>query len=260
MQLYGGEPLVIDTGEIVISMLLMEFNKLCKKKVIYSQFRNLWDISGFKSLFAKNNYHYEEHLDILFDLSLGEESLWKAIHPTRRKQINRGFKREIETKIVDILQPSELMACHSILKQVYREVKLPYPDFEYFKNANQLLGKKGITKAILAIYNEEIVGFRMVLCYKELLYDWYAGSMPKHHDKYPNDILPWEIMKWGISNGFKVFDFGGAGKPGIPYGVRDYKMKFGGKLVNFGRFEKIHKPFAMILARIGFKLWKSVKL
>ena len=37
--------------------------------------------------------------------------------------------------------------------------------------------------------------------------------------------------------------FGGAGKPDKPYGVRDYKLKFGGQLVNWGRFEKVHKPF-----------------
>jgi len=72
----------------------------------------------------------------------------------------------------------------------------------------------------------------------------------------PNDVLPWHIFLWGKQNGFKVFDFGGAGKPNIPYGVRDYKLKFGGKLVNFGRFELIHKPVLYRLGLIGLFLFK----
>ena len=66
-------------------------------------------------------------------------------------------------------------------------------------------------------------------------------------------LLPWKIMEWGHENGYKLFDFGGAGKPNIPYGVRDYKLKFGGDLVNFGRFEKVHKKYRMAFGKIGLK-------
>ena len=46
----------------------------------------------------------------------------------------------------------------------------------------------------------------------------------------------------GHQNIFQIFDFDGAGKPDIPYCVRDYKKKFGGKLVNYGRYTLVLNP------------------
>ena len=57
---------------------------------------------------------------------------------------------------------------------------------------------------------------------------------------------------------FEVFDFGGAGQPNVPYGVRDHKMKFGGDLVNLGRFEIVHNRFLYELANFGFKMKKKL--
>ena len=251
-----GGPLVLEDNAEIASLILTEFDKLCHTKTIFSQFRNLWDTHPIESGFAGQKYSYEEHLDFHFDLQKGKEALWSAIHPTRRKQINRGMKRGVQTRLIDAHPGKELTACFAILKQVYREAELPHPDITYFENAIRILGSNGYFKMVLAIFNDEIIGFRYFLCYQGLLYDWYAGSDSAHYDKYPNDILPWEILKWGAENGYKLFDFGGAGKPGVPYGVRDYKLKFGGNLVNFGRFEKVHKPVLMAIAKNAFTLWK----
>jgi len=254
-----GGPVVNDNNSEVALLIIEEFNRLCRHKVVYSQFRNLWNVNAYSEAFTKTGYVFEEHLDILFDLKKGKDELWKEIHPTRRKQINRGLKREVKTKVSELLQPGELAECYAILRSVYKEAKLPFPPLAYFGNAISSFTKKGYFRAVLAEYNNEIIGFRFFLSYNKLLYDWYAGSKSEHYDKYPNDILPWEILKWGAENGYETFDFGGAGKPDIPYGVREYKLKFGGMLVNFGRYEKIHKPLLMAVAKMGFKFWKLFK-
>ena len=254
-----GGPLVMHNNAEVLSIILEEFDTLCKKKVVYSQFRNLWNTKDYSEVFHSLGYDFSDHLDIIFDLKKGEEILWKDIHPTRRKQINRGIKRDLQTMIVDYLVPEDLAKCYSILRNVYKEAKLPFPPITLFSNAIDFFYKKGYFKAGLALYKNEIIGFRFFLCYKGLLYDWYAASNKGHYDKYPNDILPWEILKWGSEKGYVTFDFGGAGKPNKPYGVRDYKIKFGGEIVNYGRFEKVHKPIIMFMARIGLKFWKLIK-
>ena len=61
-----------------------------------------------------------------------------------------------------------------------------------------------------------------------------------HFIKNIQIMIPWEVFKWGKKNDFSIFDFGGAGKPNIPCGVRDYK-KVWGDFVNYGRFNNIHK-------------------
>ena len=64
---------------------------------------------------------------------------------------------------------------------------------------------------------------------------------------------------WGIDNNYEIFDFGGAGDPNKPYGVRDHKLKFSGELIEFGRFEKIHKPLMMKISKFGLKIYKKIK-
>ena len=133
------------------------------------------------------------------------------------------------------------------------------PDKTLFTESHQQLSKQNILKTFVAVSNEEIIGCRMVLCYGDIVYDWYAGASEKHLDKYPNDFLPWKVMQWGSLNGYKYFDFGGAGKPNEAYGVRDHKLKFGGNLIEYGRFEKIHNNFMMQIGKLGLKAFKLIK-
>jgi dTDP-D-glucose 4,6-dehydratase len=72
-----------------------------------------------------------------------------------------------------------------------------------------------------------------------------------------NELLKWHILHWGAENGYRVYDFGGAGKPDEPYGVRDFKAKFGGELVNFGRNICIHAPTRLKLSQAGYRLFRQ---
>lgn len=255
-----GGPLVNNSNLSATKLLLTSFLDISKRKSVYCQFRNLWDTNILKNLFLNLGLGFEEHLDIHVDISQNLETIWNNIHPTRRKQINRGYKRGVKIQIKSELEFNEILCCYKILSSVYKKAQLPFPSIAFFQNAFKIFSNNKSLISALAYYNNQIIGFRFVLCYKHTIYDWYAGSNEKYYDKYPNDILPWEIMKWGHEKGYTVFDFGGAGKPNISYGVRDYKMKFGGQIVNFGRFEKIHLPLIYYVSKIGFYFWRKIKL
>ena len=111
-----------------------------------------------------------------------------------------------------------------------------------------------------AFDDAELIGVRLELCYKGLIYDWYAGSDDQFKNRYPNDFLPFHILFWGKENGFDKFDFGGAGKPDKPYGVREHKLKFGGELVNFGRYEKIKSTHNHVFFESGVSLASICKV
>ena len=83
--------------------------------------------------------------------------------------------------------------------------------------------------------------------------------MINHLNKYPNDFLIYHILQWGRENEYKVFDFGGAGHPDEEYGVREHKLKFGGDLVSFGRFQKVYNSTIYYPVVWAFKLWQKVK-
>ncbi len=253
-----GGPLVKDNKPEIIEFLLKEYNKEIKGKAIYTQIRNHWEWNKTeKKIFEKYGFVYEPHLDIIHDLTVKKEDIWNNITGKARNKIRKSLKNNI---VFDELKSiNNVTKSYKILEEVYKNAKQPLADYSLFKNAYLVLFDKGMLKIFGALYNKNIVGIRIQLIYCNCVYDWYAGSKSQYYKFNPNDFLPWKVIEWGSKNGYKYFDFGGAGKPNIPYGVRDHKLKFGGKLVEFGRFEKIHNRFLFQIGKIGLKLYKKIK-
>lgn len=251
----GGPLAEFDSFEI-IRLLLEDYMKL-DRLPIYTEIRNLTDSNSTKNLFIPKNFIFEDHLDILFNLNLSEEYLWKNVNSTRRKQINRAIREGCLFK--EDTNIDTLIECYKIIQLVYKRIKLPLPSFTFFKSMLENSNSLYELKIFVVKYNNLVIGCRLCLLSNHTIYDYYAGALDDFYNKYPNDLLPWEIIKWGKQAGFKLFDFGGAGKPNVPYSVRDYKLKFGGNLVNYGRYVKIHNKFLMQVGKLGLKLYKFFK-
>lgn len=249
-----GGPIIKNNNLNILDTILKEYKKQIHGKAIYTEFRNLWDWPAvMHDIFLKNGFYFEEHLDVINDLKLGANLLFKNLKPQARQKIKKAETIPLLLKEIENLIDFE--KCVNIIKDNYKRIKLPCADKSLFLESYNRLKNKNAFKAFAAIYQEKIIACRFVLCYNKIIYDWYAGADNSYLDKYPNDFLPWKIMEWGINNGYETFDFGGAGKPNVPYGVRDFKLKFGGKLVDYGRFILVHKPILMVIGRIGLKFY-----
>ena len=143
------------------------------------------------------------------------------------------------------------------LKETYSNAKIPLVDISLFKAIVSELVPENMAKIWVVKYDNKMIGTIVTLIYKDTIYDWYAGSSRKYLKLCPNDVLPWTVIEWGSKNQYNIFDFGGAGKPTESYGVRDFKKQFGGKLVNFGRYEKIHSVSKSRIAEFGLKVYKK---
>ncbi len=255
--IWGG-PLVDANHPQAFALILNAYETLIKSKVIYTQFRNLWKLSAEESsILVSKGYAYEDHLNILVDLTKTEDQLWKELHSKRRNEIRKAIKEGVTVR--EIKTEEEVSAAYNILKEVYDNARLPLYSKAFFLSAWKILSKTGNIKVFGAFSETKLVGTMIVLCYGNCIYDWYAGSLRSYYHKNPNDLIPWEVFKWGKANDFTQFDFGGAGKPDKKYGVRDYKIKFGGEIVNPGRFEKIHQKKLFAFAKFGFGIWQKLK-
>lgn len=253
-----GGPLVENNDPYILELIIGQYERIISNKVVYSEIRNLFDVNQYVAVFNKQGYDLEPHLNIRINLQDGKEALRKGMHPTRRKQVERSLRRGVKVKIADNPDSNIISNCYKLLQEVYKKASLPFPDLDFFIKSVAYLDSKNLIKVFIAEYESMIIGFRFVLCYNGCIYDWYAGSSSRYLDKYPNDILPWEIMVWGNENSYSYFDFGGAGRPGEPYGVRDYKLKFGGIQVNYGRLKKINKRRIYDLMVYALKIWKRI--
>jgi hypothetical protein len=207
---------------------------------IYTVVSNGWETRGTDADLTGMGYQLEPALNFFVDLTRSESELWAAIHPTRRKQVARAERRGLEVR--DVVDVGELPAHYALLVRTYRSVGLPVFDESLFRAAFEGLVPQGLMRVFGAYADGRLVGSRMVLAYGDTVHDWFAGSEREAKDLYPNDALVWAVLKAFAGGRWKRFDFGGAGRPDQPYGVREFKRKFGGEEVAFGTFRTVHRP------------------
>ncbi|MFW6194546.1 MAG: lipid II:glycine glycyltransferase FemX [Halobacteriota archaeon] len=240
----------------VMSVLLKEYDRIAEKSCLYSEIRNKNDTSNMKSLFHESGYEFVDHLNFLIDLRKTKEELWRQISRSMRKNINKSLKKGVEVEEMD--NKNLIPTFYGFLQDVYRSVGIPLPDISHFYSIYELLVPKEMAKFHLAKYNGEYVGGRLSLLFDGRIHAYFVGVPEKYKKLNVNPLLNWHIIEWGFDNGYSTFDFGGAGKPEKDYGVREFKRQFGGELVNFGRYSKIHSPIKMKLAEKGFKIYKKM--
>lgn len=251
-----GGPLFVEgkEGLEAVVKLMEHYDDVLRKKVVYTQIRNMWDTQGIGDTLGLLGYTYEEHLNFMIDLDKPSEEIWRNIHKSRRKGINRAEKTGISIRKLEY--SAELEKCYSLIEDTYKNVKVPLADVTLLKTAYNILSPIDVADFYIAIQNGKPVGTRITLKYNGEVHDWYAGSLKDA--AYVDEALVWHILK-ETAGKQQFFDFGGAGHPQKPYGVREFKRRFGGEEVNFGRYGKVHNKSKKKIAEAGFNVYKRLR-
>ena len=253
-----GGPLFVDDekGTRALEMLVRYYEGLVYKRALYTQIRNMWDTSNLSNFLNSAGYEYEEHLNFLIDLTMPAGTLWKKLFKPRRNGINKAKRYGVIVE--EVVDEDLITVVYDHLQETYKKAQIPLDDISLFRHAFGILAPKNMIRFFLAKYDGEYIGTIVVLIYKGVIYDWYAGASGEYLRLCPNDVLPWYVVEMGSNNGYHTFDFGGAGKPDEAYGVREFKRQFGGGLVNYGRYKKIHSPLKVKIAEKGFEVYRKV--
>jgi lipid II:glycine glycyltransferase (peptidoglycan interpeptide bridge formation enzyme) len=251
----NGGPLFVEgeRGLEALEKLLNYYEQYLRNRAIYTQIRNICSTEKSRNKMESLGYEYEPHLNYLIDLSRSTEEIWGDIHRSRRRGVKRAEKAEF--KIRKIEDEKEIRDCYKVIEEIYKDVNLPLADISLFESAYENLFYKGFIDFYLAILNGDIVGSRIYLNYNSRVYEWYAGS--KQEINYVNQAIVWAALS-EYAGKEKVFDFGGAGHPDKPYGVREFKKSFGGQEVNYGRYKKVHSKAREEILKSGLKIYRSV--
>ncbi|HLO59598.1 MAG TPA: GNAT family N-acetyltransferase [Bacteroidales bacterium] len=251
-----GGPLIIDESLETLEILLQKYLKIIKGKVIYTQIRNQWNWKESNDIFKKYGFNYIPHLNILINVE-DLNTLEKGISKNKKRNITKSKNKGLV--FIEITDLSEFLESIELILSTYYKLGLPCPKKEYFITAFKELNPINRLKVFSAFLDDKQIATRIELIFNDTVYDWYAGTKENEESKYPNDFLIYNVLIWSHEHKFKIFDFGGAGMPNKPYGVREHKLKFSKNLVELGRFQIIHKPLLMIIGRIGILVLKNVK-
>lgn len=250
----GGILLDENISTDALSKLLSIIIAQLRKKVIYIEIRNYNDYSLYQHTFEKSGFEYLRHVN--YQINLAEkDAVAKRFSRSKRYQIKSSQQKGIY--INETSELKDIHAFYTILEKLYKN-KVRYPLFpvEFFEK----LVKTSFGKLFVVKKDETIIGgIACAVFNNEVVYEWFVcGEDASYKEYYPSVMATWAGIKYGMNNDYKLFDFMGAGNPDKNYGVREFKSKFGGDLVEYGRFLHVCKPFWYKIGTVGIKILKTI--
>jgi lipid II:glycine glycyltransferase (peptidoglycan interpeptide bridge formation enzyme) len=204
-------------------------------------------------VFEACGFAYQPHLNFHIDTT-STEIVQKNMSGGKRRDIRLSVKTGadwFESKSKD-----DLKHFYHILELLYTiKVKTPLFPFEFFEKLIQHPeGKFFVVK-----YEGELVGGS--ICVElpgRVLYEWFVCGMDgMYKNVYSSTLGTWAGIDYATQNGLFRFDMMGAGKPKEGYGVRDFKSKFGGELVEQGRFLCVNNPLLYTVGKKAVSFYKK---
>jgi serine/alanine adding enzyme len=243
-------------GREALRLLLNNYAKKIQNHSLFTELRNLHNLADLQPLLRDCGYAYEEHLNYLIDLDRPLEAVLQGIGHRTRKQIRRESKKS-RVVITEVTQRDQIIEWYNLLQKTYESAKVPLADQSLFEAAYDVLYPQGMVKFLIAWVGGTCVACSVELLFKDIIYGWYGGVDRAFTSYVPNEMLIWHILHWGVESGYRVYDFGGAGEPNKEYGVRNFKAKFGGKLVCYGRNVLVQAPGLLRLSKQAYHLLRG---
>ena len=250
----GGPYLAEDISREEVVRLLEACKQGIGRKAIYVETRNFKDYSAYREVFEKSGFQYEPHYDFIIDTT-SPEVVDANMGKSRKRDVKASLKNG--ASVLDAPEKEDVISFYAVLKDLYeKKVKTPLFPLDFFLK----LWEQPFSKFILVKFGEEIVGGTVCVFDEETVYEWFAcGKDGVYKNIYPSTVATYYGIQFAAENAFRRFDMMGAGAPGDGgYGVRDFKSKFGGELVEFGRFRFVADKLLYSLGKWGVKLMKKL--
>lgn len=251
----GGPMLADDITEDELMDLLSHCRRQLRGKAIYVETRNFDDYSRYINVFQRCGYTYEPHYNFHVDTSSVD-----LVEANMGKSRKRDVKTSLRDGAVVVENPTidEVKEFYGVLEHLYQtKVKTPLFPFSFFER----LYRSSFGRFLLVKYDERIVGGTVCVCGENVMYEWFAcGEDGVHKNIYPSTLATYAGIRYAAEHGYARFDMMGAGAPNDGgYGVRDFKAKFGGQLVEHGRFKCVLNKPLYLVGTLGVKIIKRLK-
>ena len=251
----GGPCFADDCANEEVSLLLSTLRQQLSTGAnapIYIESRNFNDYSRWKDAFASAGFDYKAHLNFHVDCR-DKEAMWERMSENRRRQVRKA-QATVECLTNEGISELEVREWYEILRMLYRtKVKTPLWPVEFFLEAY----RQKVGRFMLVQHEGKIIGGSMVVTDGKAVYEWFeCGMNTQYKDQFPSVMATWAGMQYAQETGCARYDMMGAGVPGVPYGVRDFKSEFGGDMVEHGRFLCVCKPLLYKLGVLGVKILK----
>lgn len=252
--IYGG-PLLKNNSEESIKLLLKSIIKFYSGKLIYLEVRNYFDYTSIHDSILSSGFEFVPWLNFHLDIAVPELML-KNMSSSRARQIKKVIKSGVIWQ--EAQSEKDVYAFYDILLDLYvSKIKKTLFPKQFFID----FYRKNIGKYLLIYFEEKVIGGIMCpILEGKAIYEYYVCGLDAEYKKqYPSVMATWAAMDYASQNNIPLFDFMGAGKPDEDYGVREFKLRFGGRQVEDGRYLKVINPLLYKIGILGLKILSKIK-
>lgn len=255
--IWYAEPLCTETEEGIESLgdVIAEHDRRMRRRTLFTEIRPLWASGAERVSLERHGYQYLDYLNYTIDTTQPVDVLWKKMRGSAQSHTRKCEKRGYQMRLLD--GPECVDILYDFLRMTYGRAEVPLADRSMFQAAYDILRPKNMIEFVVVYDGDKPVAADTMLLFKKQVFAWYGGSL-RIAGLSPAAFMQWREIEWSAQNGFEHYDFGGAGWPDVPYGVRDFKASFGGDLVCYGRYRKVYSRWKMALAERAYEFGRSV--
>lgn len=216
---------------------------------------------GFK--FKGKTINFEDFqcrcvIRILLD-GRNEDEVFAAFHSDHRRKIRIAMKNNVEIKI----HGSEMAETfYQIMKETCERDGFELRSAAYFAKILDVFGDKA--RLYMAYYEGEPIAGAISVLWGDKVWYFYGASSNSNRKVMPNYLLQWEMIKWAIEEGCKIYDFRGVAgvidENNPLFGLYRFKHRFDGTYIEFmGEMDLITKPSAAKIVDVSQKIMKKLR-
>jgi hypothetical protein len=179
---------------------------------------------------------------VYVDLTLDEDELWRqSLNRTCRKHVTRAVGEGVEIRAAgeeeDVREVARVYAL--TMDRVRAQSRYRFP-VEYFLTLRETL--PGNSRFLLAEHAGEVIAATLLLHDETDVYAYLGGDDGIHRHLRPANLLNYEAMRWGRSEGKRRLVLGGGYRPGD--GVMRFKESFSPLRADHRVVRRVHLPAA----------------
>ena len=135
-------------------------------------------------------------------------------------------------------------------------------DADYFAKMLEVLGEHA--RLYMAFYEEKPVAGTLAIWYGDKVWYLYGASSNEYRNVMPNCLLQWEMIRWAIEKGSRIYDFRGVSgdisEDNPLYGLYRFKKGFNGDFCEFvGEMNLVLNRPVYVLVENGQHIYRKLR-
>lgn len=187
-----------------------------------------------------------------------EEELLASFTQSHRRKVRTGGKKGVQIRVCGQEMIPEFTR---IMVETGLRDNFVTRDEKYFSNMLKNLGEH--CRLYMAFLGDEAIAGTLAIWFGDKVWYLYGASANVHRETMPNYSLQWEMIRWAVEKGCRIYDFRGVSgdldESNPLYGLYKFKKGFNSQLVEFmGEYDLVISPFWNTTIKAATKAYRAM--